>query len=345
MVHRILTRLLVAALALASAVAADAADSPFHVVRRIPIGGEGGWDLMAMDMPGHRLFLSHATHVVVLDVRADSVVGDIPNTPGVHGVALAPELGRGYTSNGRDSSVTVFDLKTLAVLGRVSIPARNPDAITYDPVSGRVFTFNGGSANATVIDARTQAVVGSVVLGGRPELAVVDSAGRLYVNLEDSSAVVAVDTRSLAVLARWPLAPGEGPTGLALDRAHQRLFSACGNQKLVVLDATSGRVVTTLPIGRGVDGAAFDATRGLVFTSNGEGTLSVIQEDDPEHFHAAETDSTGPGARTLALDPATGTVYVASADFGTPPAPTVDRPHPRPPIMPGSFRILAVQRR
>jgi YVTN family beta-propeller protein len=331
------------ALLLLATVAASPAGG-FKVVRRLPLGGEGGWDYIVADAASHRLFVTRGTRVTVVDMRTDSAAGEVPNTAGVHGVALAPELSRGFTSNGRDSSVTVFDLKTLATIANVKLPARNPDAIVYDPASGRVFTMNGGSGNATAIDARTNAIAGTVALGGRPEFAAVDGAGKLFVNLEDSSAIVAVDTRKLQVLARWPIAPGEEPTGLALDRAHGRLFSGCGNRKLVVVDAAKGAVIDTLPIGQGVDAVAWDPARALVFSSNGEGTLSVFHQDTPDRYSAVETATTERGARTLALDESTGTLYLPTADFGPPPPATPDRPHPRPSIVPGSFRVLVVKR-
>jgi DNA-binding beta-propeller fold protein YncE len=337
---------LLTALVLAAGVTAAAppAQTPgFHVSRRIPIGGEGGWDALTMDVPSHRLFVTHATRVEVVDVARDTVIGQIPDTPGPHGVALAPDLGRGFTSNGRDSSVTVFDLKSLAILDRVKIPERNPDAIEYDPVTHRVFTFNGGSANATAIDARTGHIVGSVPIGGKPEFAVADGKGVMYVNNEDSSEVVAFDTRTLKVLNRWPLAPGEGPSGIALDREHHRLFSACSNAKLVVLDTGNGRVVSVLPTGQGTDGAAFDSKRGLAFVSNGEGTLTVIQEAAGDRFTVIENAQTQRGARTLAIDESTGIAYVVTAEFGPAPEPTAEHPHPRPRIVPGSFVVLEVR--
>jgi len=343
-IDRFAARAIVLLTLLLLATAAASAAGGFKVVRRLPLGGEGGWDYILADAASHRLFVTRGTHVAVVDMRTDSVVGDIPNTAGVHGVALAPQLSRGFTSNGRDSSVTVFDLKSLATIASVKLPARNPDAIVYDPASGRVFTLNGGSGNATAIDARTSAIAGSVALGGRPEFAAVDGAGKLFVNLEDSSAIVAVDTRKLQVLARWPIAPGEEPSGLALDRAHGRLFSVCGNRKLVVVDAVKGAVIDTLPIGQGVDAVAWDATRALVFSSNGEGTLSVFHQDTPDRYSAVETATTERGARTLALDESTGTLYLPTADFGPPPPATPDRPHPRPSIVPGSFRVLVVKR-
>ena len=323
----------------------SSADAPqFHVVRRIPLAGEGFWDYVTVDRAARRLYVTHGTHVQVVNLETDSLVGDILDTPGVHGVALAPDLCKGFTSNGRDSTVTVFDLKTFAILDRIHLAARFPDAIAYDSVSGRVFTMNGGSSSTSAINARTGKVAGTLGLSGRPEFAVADGKGTMFVNLEDKSELVAVDTRKLSLLNRWPLAPGEEPTGLALDRVHRRLFSGCSNKKLIVLDADSGRHVAELAIGDGVDGVAFDPERQLVFSSNGEGSLTVIHEDDAEHFSVVETATTERGGRTIALDATTGTVYVPTADFGPPPPPTADRPHPRASILPGSFRVMVIKR-
>jgi len=319
-------------------------DSSFKVSHRILLGGEGGWDALTVDSSTHRLFVTHGTRVQVVDTRTDKVLGEIPDTPGVHGVALAPDLGRGFTSNGRDFSVTMFDLNSLAVLGKLKLNARNPDAIEYDPVSKRVFAFNGGSASATAIEAAADTVIGSVPLGGKPEFAAADGKGMVYVNLEDSSAVVAFDARTLQIVHRWPLAPGEEPSGLAMDREHRRLFAGCSNEKLVVLDAGDGHVVSVLPIGKNVDGVAFDPKRQLVFSSNGEGTLTVIHEDGPDKYSVVETVPTQKGCRTLALDEATGSVYEPTADFGPPPAPTADHPHPRPSVVPGTFVVLVSKR-
>ena len=324
-----------------AATARAAEPARFHVARRIPLGGEGGWDCAAVDPASHRLFVTHGTKVEVVDLATGKAVGSIPDTPGAHGVAFAP--GRGFTSDGRDSTVTVFDRSTLAVLARIHLPARNPDAIEYDPVARRVFAFNGGSGSATAIDADRDSIVGTAVLDGRPEFAVADGNGRMYVNLEDSSAVLSFDTRTLKPLSRWPLAPGTEPSGLAMDRKHRRLFAGCSNQKLVVLDADNGRVVAVLPIGLQVDGVAFDEARQLVFSSNGEGTLTVIHEDAPDHYTVLENAVTQRGARTLALDEATGSVYLPTAEFGPPTAPTADRPHPRPSVVPGSFVVLEVK--
>lgn len=318
--------------------------SGYKVTGRYQPGGDGGWDLLAIDSAAQRLYLSRSTRVQVLDLHSGKLVGEIPNTPGVHGVAVAPELHRGFTSNGRDSSVTVFDLKTLAVLSRIPIPSRNPDAILYEAVTKRVFTFNGGSDNATAIDAARGTVIGEVALGGKPELAVSDGHGRVFVNLEDSSAVVAFDAKTLAVQSRWPLAPGQEPTGLAIDRVHHRLFSACGNQTMVVLDAVSGRVVATVPIGSRPDGAEFDPASLCAISSNGEGTVTVVHEDSPDQFTVVGTDSTQRGARTVVLDPKTHRLYLPTASFGEAPAATPENPRPRPPMVPGSFTVLVLDR-
>lgn len=319
-----------------------ASPQPYDIAVRMPVGGEGGWDYLLFDAATHRLFVTRGSHVQVVDTARDSVIGDIPNTPGVHGVALVPEVGHGFTSNGRDSTVTVFDLKTLATLASVKLSARGPDAIVYEPVSKRVFTFNGGSDNATAIDAATNEIAGNVALGGRPEFAVADGKGRMFVNLEDSSAVVCFDAKSLALLSRWPLAPGEEPTGLAIDREHRRLFAACGNKKLVVLDANTGRKVADLPIGDRVDGVAFDPALHLVLSTNGEGTLSVIREDSADRYTKLADVPTQRGARTVALDETTHRVYTCTAQYGETPPPTAEQPHPRPKQVPGSFVILGL---
>ena len=316
----------------------------YHVVKEIAAGGEGGWDYLTVDTAAHRLYVSRSTHVMVVDTDRDSVIGDIPNTPGVHGIAIASALGKGFTSNGRDSTVTVFDLKTLAAVASIKVTGRNPDAIMYEPVSGRVFTFNGGSANATAIDAKTNTVVGTVDIGGKPEFARSDAAGRVYVNNEDKSEIVVFDASTLHVLAHWPLAPCEEPSGLAMDRAGKRLFSGCSNKMMAVVDMANGKVVTTLPIGDGVDGNMFDPATKLAFSSNGEGTLSVYHEDDPDHYTLVSSVPTRRGARTMTLDERTHKVYTVSAQFGPTPAPTADRPRPRPPMIPGSFVILVLDR-
>ncbi len=323
--------------------AALAAGPGYHVVDRISLGGEGGWDYITVDSAAHRLYVSHSTRVMVVNLDTGKPAGQIADTLGVHGVALAPELGRGFTSNGGANTSTIFDLKTLAVLGQVKT-GTNPDCILYDAPTRRVFTFNGRSGDATAFDAASGEVAGTISLGGKPEFAVSDGSGRIYANIEDKSEVVEIDSRKLAVLRRFPLAPCEEPSGLALDGAHGRLFSVCRNRMMAILDTTSGRVLTTVPIGQGVDGAGFDAGLGLAFASNGEGTLTVVREAGPGKFEVVENAETQRGARTMVVDPATHKIYLPTAKFGPPPPPTQDRPHPRPAIVEGSFEVLVVGR-
>ena len=318
--------------------------SGYKVVDKVKIGGDGGWDYAIVDTMAHRLYLSHATRVIAFDTDLKTVVGEIPNTIGVHGIALAQELGRGYTSNGRDSSVTVFDLKTLKVLANIKLKQRNPDAILFDPYSKRVFTFNGGSANATALNAETFEIIGTVDLGGKPEFAVTDLKGKIFVNIEDKSTVAVFEAKTLKVLAQWPLAPGEEASGLAIDREHNRLFSVCSNKLMVVLDATTGKVVASLPIGSGVDAAGYDPGTHFAFSSNGEGTMTVVKEETPDKFVVVENVTTQRGSRTMALDAKTHKVYMAGATYGPPPAPTAERPNPRPQMELGSFMVLIIDR-
>jgi YVTN family beta-propeller protein len=320
------------------------AGSTYRVATRYQPGGDGGWDYLTVDSHGKRLFVSRSTRVQVLSLADGKLLGEIQDTPGVHGIALAPDLHRGFTSNGRDSSVTVFDLATLAPVARVAVDGSHPDAILYEPVTHRIFTFNGGSANASVIDAATHSVIGHVPLGGAPEFAVYDGKGTVFVNIEDKSEMVAIDAATMKERARWSLAPGEGPSGLAIDRSHHLLFSVCDNQKMIVSDADKGAVIANLPIGTRVDGAAFDEARGLAFASCGQGVLTVVHEVSPTKFEVVENDSTQRSARTIALDPGTHRLYLPAAQFGPAPAPTADMPRPRPPMTPGSFAILVVER-
>ena len=315
----------------------------YKIIDKIKIGGEGGWDYLLADASTHRLYVSHATRVIVIDTKTDKVIGEIPNTNGVHGIALVPDLGRGYTSNGRDSSVTVFDLKTLKTITTIQLNARNPDAIIYDPYSHRVFTFNGRSDNTTAIDPKRNSVVGTLELGGKPEFAVADGHGKIFVNLEDKSMIAVFDSKNLKVLHRWSIAPGEEPSGLALDDANHRLFSVCHNKMMTVIDAMSGKVVASVPIGSGVDAARYDPVTHLAFASNGEGTLTVVREETPNKFSVVENVPTQRGCRTMALDAKTHRVYLSGATFGPAPAPTPEHPRPRPSIEPGSFVVLVLE--
>ncbi|MGH9703307.1 MAG: YncE family protein, partial [Candidatus Acidiferrales bacterium] len=314
--------------------------SGYHLLDTYKLGGEGGWDYLSYDSDSNRLFISRSTHVMVMDGKTGKLVGDIPDTPGVHGIALVNSLNRGFISNGRGNSVTVFNLMSLQTLETVPV-GQNPDAIIFDMASDRVFTMNGHSNDATAIDAVTDKVVGTIHLGGKPEFAVSDEAGHIYVNIEDKSEVVQIDSEGLRVTARWPLKPCQEPSALAIDRANNRLFAGCHNDMMAVMDAHNGFIIATIPIGKGVDAGAFDPGTNYIFMSNGDGTLTVTRAESAFKFSLVENVDTQRGARTMALDPQTHTVYLVTAQFGPAPAPTADNPHPRPAILPDSFVVLA----
>lgn len=313
-----------------------------RVVHTLKVGGDGGWDYLTIDPESHHLFLSRSTHVIVIDADSGKPVGDIPDTPGVHGIALANDLGRGFTSNGREGTVTIFDLQTLKPISKVQSVGENPDAILFDPATRRVFTFNGRSQNSTAIDAASGKIVGKIDLGGRPEFGVSTGDGQLFVNLEDKSELLALDPKELKVKSRWPLAPCESPSGLAIDKKNRRLFVGCDNKMMAVVNADTGKVLTTLPIGDGVDADRFDPDSKLAFASCGEGVLTVVKEDSPDKFSVAQTVKTEKGARTMELDPKTHKIYLVTAKFGPPPAVTAAQPHPRPSILPDTFEVLVV---
>ena len=332
----------VLALALMPPVRAQDASAHYDSVHKIAIGGEGGWDFIEVDAANRRLYVTRGTRVVVLDIDTEKVVGEIADTPGVHGVAFVPDLGRGVTSNGGDSSATVFDTKTLKTLGKVKANGR-PDIIYYEPVSRRVFTFNHGTNDTTAIDPATMKAVGSLALGGVPELAVSDDQGHIFVNMEDTSEIVEFDARTLKILKRFPLAPGEEPTGLAFDAKRRKLFSTCANRKLVISDADSGKVVQTLEIGPGPDGCVFDSGTGLIFSSSGgDGTLAIVKEQSPGHYEVVKTVKTQVSAKTLALDPKTHRIYLSAAtpEPAEPGAATKKAGRRR--YVPGSFVVLVV---
>ncbi|HET9306815.1 MAG TPA: YncE family protein [Candidatus Sulfotelmatobacter sp.] len=322
-----------------AAVALAAAAPGYHVIKTYKIGGEGFWDYLTADASARRLYISRGTHVIVLDLDSGKNVGEIADTPGVHGIALAPELGRGFTSNGREGTVSIFDIKNLGLISKVKV-GDNPDAILYDPASKRVFTFNGRSHDSSAIDAASGKVLGTIPLDGKPEFAASDAKGEIFVNIEDKSELVAIDPNKLDVKAKWPLAPCTEPSGLSIDRRHRRLFVGCDNKMMAVVDADSGKVLATPAIGEGVDATAFDDETNLAFASCGEGVLTVVKEDSPEKFSVAENVKTQQGARTMALDSKTHNVFVVTAEFGPPPAPTADNPHPRRSVVPDSFVVL-----
>lgn len=319
--------------------AASAAASGYHVVNTYKLGGEGGWDYLVADSASGRVYISRGTHVIVMDIHSGKVAGDIPDTPGVHGIALAPEFGRGFVSSGREGTVSVFDLQTLRPITKIKV-GENPDAILYDPASKRVFTFNGRSHDATAIDAAKGEVVGTIKLEGKPEFAVSDEKGGVFVNIEDKGQVDALDPMKLAVKSTWPLAPCESPSGLAIDRKRRRLFAGCDNKMMAIVNADTGKLVGTVPIGSGVDANAFDPETDLAFASCGEGVLTVVHEDSPDKFMVVENAKTQRGARTMALDLKTHHVFTVTAEFGPPPQPTADQPRPRPAIKPDSFVVL-----
>jgi DNA-binding beta-propeller fold protein YncE len=322
-----------------------AASAPeYQVVTTYKVGGDGGWDYLIADPETHRLYISRGTHVMVIDAESGKSVGDIAETPGVHGIALAPELGRGFTSNGREGTVSIFDIKTLATSNKVKT-GDNPDSIIYDPATKRVFTFNGRSHDSTAIDAASGKVLATIKLDGKPEFAASDGKGEVFVNIEDKSELTAIDADKLEVKNTWPLAPCEEPSGLSMDRKNRRLFVGCGNKLMAVVNADNGKVVETLPIGEGVDATAFDPGTGLAFASCGgdPGVLTVVHEDTPDKYSPYNT-RTEPGARTMAVDTSTHKVYTVTAKFGPPPAATADNPHPRRSIVPDSFVVLVVSK-
>lgn len=317
------------------------APTQYKVKQKFNLGGDGGWDYLTFDPVGKRLFISRATRVMVVDPYKGSVIGEIPNTPGVHGIALAQDLGKGFISNGRENSVTVFDLKTLKETDRIKIDGENPDAILYDPPSKRVLTFNGRSKNATVIDATSNKVAATIPLDGKPEFAASDGKGTVFVNIEDKSEITSLDPVAGKVKNTWPLAPCEEPSGLAMDQKNRRLFSGCSNKMMAVVNADTGKVVTTVPIGQGVDANGFDPGTKLAFSSNGDGTLTVVHEDSPDKFTVADNAATQRSARTMALDSTNHDVYLVAADFDEAP-PAEGQTRPRRTMKPGTFTLLVV---
>jgi YVTN family beta-propeller protein len=293
----------------------QAADNGFSAIKKIPIPGTGSWDYLTVDEGGRRLYVSHGTQVEVIDIDSLKVVGNIRKTPGVHGIAIAPEQGKGFVSDGQSNAVTVFDLKTLRTIAEVPT-GQKPDAIIYDPGTSRVFAFNGGGNSATAIDAATNQVAGTVELGGGPEYAAADGKGYVFNNLEDESQVLKINSRDLKVEQRWPTAPCSSPSSMAMDRANRRLLIGCRSKVMAVMDADSGKVITTLPIGDHVDATAYDPETKLIFNSNGEGTVTVIRQESPDKYSVVETVRTLPRAKTMALDPKTHQLFLSTAENG-----------------------------
>jgi DNA-binding beta-propeller fold protein YncE len=308
-------------------------------VKKVKLGGTGGWDYLEVDPATHRLFISRGTHVVVVDPEQGKIVGDVPDTQGVHGIAIANEFNKGFTTNGRTADSTIFELASLKALGNVKTD-KDSDAVIYDPFSKRVFTFNGDANTSSAIDAAAGKLVATFPLGGGPEFAATDGKGKIFVNLEDKSALVKFDSKTLKVENTWPLAPCESPSGLAIDPDHEILVVGCHNKLMAFVDGNSGKVIGTVPIGQGVDANRFDPATGYAFASCGDGTLTIAHEDSPTKFSLVEKIDTQRGARTMALDYSTHTVYLVTAEFGPAPAATAENPRPRPTMVPDTFTLL-----
>jgi len=329
--------------AMIASVPAFAVNVSYRYTGEIPVGGDGGWDYLSIDTSARRLYVTHSSTIVVVDLDKGVVTGSIEDTPGVHGFALASELQRGFSSNGRESKAGIVDLKTLKTLSKVPT-GDNPDAILFEPGRKEVYSFNGRGHSVTVFDATSGNVTATIALPGTPEFAVADPAvGRVYCNIEDRNEVVAIDTRTHLIVNTWPTAPGEEPAGMAIDAAHHRLFIGCRNKLTVMMDSTNGHVLTTVPIGQGVDANVFDPDTQLVFSSCGEGVVTIAHQDAPDKLSVVQTLVTERGARTMAIDPKTHRIYLATAQYETQPAPAPGAPRQRPKIIPASMKILVYE--
>jgi YVTN family beta-propeller protein len=309
----------------------------YKIANRIHLDGDGGWDYLTVDAANNRLFVSHSTMVQVVDLQKGTLLATIADTKGVHGIALAADLNKGFISCGRDSTVVVFDMTSYKVIERVKVTGKNPDAILYDPFKKIVFTFNGGSSNTTVLDALTNKVIATIPLAGKPEFSASDKKGKVYVNIEDKSLVTVINTNTLKVEESWSLAPGEEPSGLALDNESHRLFLVCSNKLMVVMNALTGKVITTLPIGDRCDGVAFDPATKRAFSSNGDGTMTVVQENANDTYNVVENVATQRGARTISCNTLTHKLYLPTAEF------EATTGNARPAIKPGTFVVLEIE--
>jgi DNA-binding beta-propeller fold protein YncE len=334
-IFSVLLALTVSAVAMATPAAAG-----YRLLQTIPVAGDDGWDHPTVDSAARRLYVTHGTHVVVIDVDSGKLVGKIDNTPGVHFTVIDPELDRGFISNGGAARLTIFNTKTLATIGEVKSTGENPGPTVLDPVTKRVFTFNLNTNNATVVDSKGGKVVGAFDLGGRPELAGTDAKGNVFVNLVQKNVVLQIDARTMTPGQTWPVAPCQGPRTMAVDQKNGRLFIGCANRRMVILDSNNGRVISSVPIGPGPDDSAYDPETRLVYTSNGDGTVSVIQQESQDKYSVLETVKTAPGARNMALDQKTKKIFLPLFDRGPPPPPTAETPNPRGNVLPGTFRVL-----
>ncbi len=315
---------------------AQAQKPKYKIAETISLTGDGGWDYLAVDEINQNLFVSHSSQVNVVSLKSNRQIAVVPETPGVHGIAIANALNRAYISCGRDSSVLVIDLTTFKPIDKVQITGQNPDCILYDSFSNKVFTFNGRSSNATVLDANTLEVLATIPLAGKPEFSQTDSKGKIYVNIEDKNSLVVINATTMKVESLWPISPGEEPSGLQLDNENHRLFSVCSNKLMIVTDALSGKIIATAPIGAGCDGVAFDPETKRIFSSNGEGTMTVIQQVNPDEYEVVENLKTQSGARTITVDKTTHHLFLSCAEY----EPGEGR---RRPVKPNTFNVLKVE--
>ena len=316
--------------------------SKYKINDRIHLDGDAGWDYLSVDAVTNRLYVSHGNMVQIVDLNTNKIAGTIPDTKGVHGIAIASDLNKGFISDGRDSAVTIFDLTTMKTIEKIKVTGRNPDAILYDTFSHKVFAYNGGSSNATVIDAKTNKVIETIALKGKPEFSVCDNKGLVYVNIEDKNLIAVINSTTLKVEKYFSVSPGDEPSGLALDNENHRLFAVCGNKMMMVLNAETGDVVANLTIGDRVDGVAFDTDLKRAYSSNGDGTMTVVQQENKDKYTVIENTQTQKGARTIAVNSKTHHIYLPCADFGPAPKATTENPHPRPATKPNSFTILDI---
>ena len=322
---------------------AQVKESSYKISRTFNLEGNGSWDLLTVDEVNERLFVSHNTMVQVVDLKDGKQIGVIGETKGVHGIAFALDLNKGFTSNGKDSSVTVFDLKSFKTILKVKVTGAKPDAILYDKFSQKVFVFNGKSANATVIDAKTNKVVATIVLEGTPELSVSDEKGRVYVNIETKNSIAVINATTLKIEQMWRVNPGEEPTAIAINNKTNRLYSVCGNKLMVIIDTKNGKLITTLPIGDHCDGVVFDPIKKRIFTSNGEGSITVVQEENENSYKIIETIKTQKGAKTIAINTVTNRLFLPVGEFGDTPTPTKEEPKPKPAIKPNTFKVIEIE--
>jgi YVTN family beta-propeller protein len=322
---------------------AQVATTEYKITKKINTGGDKGWDYLIVDEPSQRLFVSHGLVTQVVDIKKGILLNTIQETKGVHGITIANDLNKGFISNGKDTSVTIFDLKTLEVITKTKVTGVNPDAILYDEFSHHVFVYNGKTDDATVIDAKTNKVIETIKLEGKPEFSVTDGKGKIYVNIEDKNSITCINATTLKVEKNWSISPGEEPTGLAIDTKNHLLFAVCGNKMMVVLNLEDGKVITTVHIGDGCDGVIFNEAKKHIIASNGDGTLTVIKQENATKYSVVQTLITQKGARTIALDKTTNQLFLPTAEYGETPAATAENLHPRPSIKPNSFVILVVE--